>query len=110
MRSRLGISTSEGTLDLIECGPAAEEGSRLTTTSRFILSPRLRRWREYHPQDDNVTTANIENSPGDDGQWWSVFKTRGMRGSGYIREEEKSGREFISAYCSWAAKHAPGKP
>src|SRR5580704_1209396 len=26
MRSRLGISISVGTLDLIECGPAAEEG------------------------------------------------------------------------------------
>ena len=26
MRSRLGISISAGTLDLIECGPAAEEG------------------------------------------------------------------------------------
>jgi len=48
MRSRLGISISVGTLDLIECGPAAEEVQSLTTTSRSILSPDLRRRRGDH--------------------------------------------------------------
>jgi hypothetical protein len=38
-------------LDLIECGPAAEEGQPLMTTSRSILSPRLRRRRGDHLQN-----------------------------------------------------------
>ena len=94
-----------------ECGPRREKVSRFTTTSRFILSPRLRRRRECPSQNDNVTTANIENSPGvTAASGGASSKTRGMRGSRYIREEKKSGQEFISAYCSWAAKHPPGKP
>src|SRR5260370_23953905 len=63
MRSRLGISISVSTLDLIECGPAAEEVQSLTTTSRFILSPGLRRRRGDHLRDAFLKRAAERDEP-----------------------------------------------
>ena len=59
----VAISISVGTLDLIECGPAAEEGSRLTTTSRFILSPGLRRRRGDHLRNAFLKRAAEHDEP-----------------------------------------------
>jgi hypothetical protein len=65
------MAISGGKLDLLECGPAAEEVQSLTTTSRFILSPRLRRRRGEHLQNrfsrereaDHDRTAHINGMP-----------------------------------------------
>jgi hypothetical protein len=55
MRSRLGIAISAGKLDLMNAARQRKKVSRFTTTSRFILSPRLRRRRGDHHH--HVTSA-----------------------------------------------------
>jgi len=67
------------------------------TASSFILSPRPRRLRDDDPQNDDVTITTMENSSGDDGQWWQrVQHARNAWQQAHSRGE-KSGPEFLSA-------------
>ena len=62
MKSRLSISISVGKLHLIKCGHVADDGSRVMTISRSILSPHRHHWRRSTGTATNVhTTTNNKN-------------------------------------------------